>query len=59
MGKFIISETETNCKQTGKTIKKGESCFYHPGLGHFHPESVVYRDKKISGGSRMGNFRKK
>jgi hypothetical protein len=54
MGKFIIAETQNICKQTGKIIKKGDSCFYHPGLGHFHEDSIIYRDKKNSGGSRMG-----
>lgn len=59
MGKFVIAESNNTCKQTGNTIKKGESCYYLPGLGHFHQDSVIYRDKKNAGGSRMGNIKKK
>lgn len=57
MGKFIKSDAERVCKQTGKIIKLGENCYYSPRLGYFHKESIIYRDKVNSGGVRMGkNF---
>ncbi len=54
MGKFLSAESLQICKQTKKKINIGEGCYYIPGMGYFHPESIIYRDKIKSGGVRMG-----
>lgn len=46
MGKFITAKFNSNCKQTGNKIKKGDHIYYVPGRGSFHLESEIYKEHR-------------
>jgi hypothetical protein len=46
MGKFITAKFNSNCKQTGNKIKKGDHIYYVSGRGSFHFESEIYKEHR-------------
>ncbi len=44
MGRFITSRFKSNCAETGKTIKQGESIYYDGKA--YCMDSKAYRDRK-------------
>jgi hypothetical protein len=46
MGKFMNAKFNSECKQTGEKIKKGDSIYYVPGRGSFCKNSQAYQDHR-------------